>query len=136
MAIDAERAVMSVYENESLTDHLTDKPATTLLKWCEAQVMALLDKHTDKTAFEADFKILRRLTRALNTLAGVGMMMDLPKQQIYATEIRDLATQLGFTVTEVQITAYLARLPELDESDQIRELIQTIDPPEMPTEFI
>lgn len=136
MSINAEMAVMSLYENESLTDHLTDKPAMTLLKWCEAQVMRLVNTHSDEAIFDEAFVRLRRLTRAMNTLAGIGDMMDVTKQKIYATEICDLATQLGFTVTEEQTNAYLARLTEIESDDRIRELIETIDPPQQTDLFI
>ncbi len=130
--IDPENAMMRLYENESLTENLTDDAAKTLLRWAEAQVMTLAENNEDETAFEDLFATLRRLTRTMNTFAGLAAQMDTTKQQTYMEEIKGLATQLGFNVMDEQFSAYNLAMTDLDETDRVRQLIETIDPPQPP----
>ena len=132
--IDPENAMIRLYENESLTENLTDDAAKTLLRWAEAQIMTLAENNEDETAFEDLFTTLRRLTRTMNTFAGLAAQMDTTKQQTYMEEIKDLATQLGFNVMDEQFSAYNASMIGLDETERVRQLIETIDPPHPPTD--
>ncbi|MEQ8673975.1 MAG: hypothetical protein RLP44_32320 [Aggregatilineales bacterium] len=130
--IDPESAMIQLYENESLTENLTDDAAQTLLKWAEAQIMTLAENNEDEAAFEELFTTLRRLTRTMNTFAGLAAQMDMPKQQTYMEEIKALATQLGFNVMDEQFSAYNASMTDLEETERVRQLIETIDPPRPP----
>lgn len=130
--VDAESAMMRLYENETLTENLTDDAAQTLLRWAEAQIMALAENNEDETAFEELFTTLRRLTRTMNTFAGLAAHMEPVKQQTYMQEIKDLAAQLGFTIMDEPFSAYNADMGNLEETERVRRLIETIDPPAPP----
>lgn len=134
--IDAETAVISLYENESLTGDLTDVPAKTLLKWGEAQVIALTKRHTDPTAFDADFTALRHLMRTVNHLMGNFDHISAEERQVQMGKIVKLASELNFTIQTVDGDAFLKKVDSLEVNERVRALIETIDPPEQPDPLI
>ena len=130
MGINAEKAVMSIYENESLTGELTDQPAKTLLKWCEGQVMGLVKQHDDEETFEREFKVLRDLTRQINQLSGTAPYISTDEQQELMGKIVMLASELGFTIPPETSSRYLTHITDFDDTERTRKLIELITPPD------
>ncbi len=63
-----QQAIQQLYEDEGLTNALTDEPATILLSWGEEQLKDLADFDYDQPDLVRTAYQLRRVIRAINRL--------------------------------------------------------------------
>ena len=63
-----QRAIEQLYENERLTDALTDETAIILLNWGEQQLKSLATLNREHTDLESMVQQLHQIIRAINRL--------------------------------------------------------------------
>lgn len=126
---DLESATTKLYEEASLTEDLIDEEATTLLKWAEAQIPVMLEKHTDETAFDEAFTALRAFVKSVNRVIGQGETMDDAEKQERMAKIAQSASALGYPVEPQPTTdfsAQAARQPEQNNVGAIKALLDWV----------
>ncbi len=98
--IDLDSALSQFYEDESLTDALTDQPADALLKWGEAQVQFLAQQAKDEDEFDHQFTALRKLIRNLSRYVAEHQEMAQDEQQESLGKISEFAQAIGLTINK------------------------------------
>ncbi len=99
--IDLESALSQFYEDESLTDALTDQPAQTLLKWGEGQLQTLAQKASDPDEFDQQFTQLRKLVKGVSRFVAEHQNMAIDEQQASVEKIVGLAETIGLAMNNL-----------------------------------
>lgn len=137
--INLENATVSMYENVSLTEELTDEPATALLQWGAGQIKSLAVKHepdATEEGFENDFKQLRKLMKSINRFTSRRhTMTDEERTEYFNKRIIQVATDLGFAIDDEQVSKYMETQTALDATENVHTLTTLIttgqiNPPE------
>lgn len=123
-----QRAVESIYENESLTEELDDDAAEALLQWGEQQVRRLGEQMFDEAAFEQSVFFVRRLMSNMNYFVGQRENMDDEEARQMMAEIIHTAQTLSYPLSTEAIDIHLATEPQGELYDQLQELLTLIDP--------
>jgi hypothetical protein len=123
---DLESATIQLYEEASLTEDLIDEEANALMKWAEAQIPVLLEKHPDETAFDEAFKALRTFVKSVNRLIGQGETMDDTEKQERMTKIAEVASAIGYPVTSTQLPSFTAQAAERQPGQNKVEAIESL----------
>ncbi|MDX1991102.1 MAG: hypothetical protein SF029_01850 [bacterium] len=125
MPIDLANAKIRLYEDASLTDELTDEPASQLLKWAEGQLERLAQRHSDEAAFDDAFKTLRGVVKGINRLVGQGGMLTPDEKQETTQRLVERAQALGFAVGHQADT--LQAQSVLSQSEQVAALLRWVE---------
>lgn len=123
--IDLENAVSQFYEDESLTDALTDQPAAVLLQWGEGQLQALAAKSADEEEFDQQFKQLRRLIRSMSEYIAEHHHMAQEEQQANLQKMSDFAQTIGFKMKSA-IGAVVEQQKSLADVDSVNHLLNIL----------
>jgi hypothetical protein len=118
-----------IFDDESLTDELTDDEAKFLLKWGERQVFALSRGGMGGEAFDEATHQLRRLMRQINRLTGQRSGMDVEGQRAVLNEVVGQARALGFEAPDWQAEHFLYIQHTLDNAECLRVLTTLVAPP-------
>lgn len=102
-----QRAVESIYENESLTEELDDDAAEFLLQWGEQQVRRRGEEIFEEARFEQTLHYLRRLMENLNYFIGQRENLDDEEAREIMGEIIQNAQILEFSLSPQALEAYL-----------------------------
>ncbi len=122
-----ENAIMSLYENESLTGDLDDKSAKLLLKWAESQLTQMAFRQNDEDTFDEEFKQLRFLVKSINRYAAKRDDMPLAEQQVYVNErVIGRARNIGYSAQVVDDEALSGWVREQQSVDQLACVQATI----------
>jgi hypothetical protein len=125
MPIDLANAKIRLYEDASLTDELTDEPATQLLKWAEAQLNRLAQRHSDEVAFDEAFKTLRGVVKGINRLVGQGAVLTSEERQETTQRLVERAQALGFAPQHQSDTVQAQSA--LSQSEQVSALLRWVE---------
>lgn len=126
--INLEKATIQMYENASLTEELTDSPATTLLKWGEKQLSRLSQVHEDEETFEADYKALRRLMKSMSKFTSTRHTMTEEESHDYIlNRIVSKAQEIGLACTESGIDPFLDKQRNMDDDESVGALIEFVE---------
>lgn len=120
--IDLESAVSQFYEDESLTDALTDQPAQTLLKWGEEQLQTLAQKSSDPDEFDQQFTQLRKLVKSVSRFVAEHQNMAADEQQASVEKIVGLAETIGLGVNNV-VASIIEEQQSLSDDDAMTHFI-------------
>ncbi|MDX2075484.1 MAG: hypothetical protein SFZ02_03575 [bacterium] len=96
--IDLESAISQFYEDESLTEALTDQPAKTLLKWGEQQLGALAQKSASPDEFDEQFTQLRKLIKNISRFVAEHQDMAEEEQQEAMQKMMTFAQNIGVAI--------------------------------------
>ena len=129
MAINAEKALMRLYEDMSLRDEIDDNSANTLLKWAEKKVVSMAAAHDDEETFDAAFTTLRQLIKTMNRFSGRQRMMDTGEKQNQMSVLMQRAGEAGFQVASDRASALIGAQSLLPQEAGIHALIALVDPP-------
>lgn len=106
-----QRAVESIYENESLTEELDDDAAEFLLQWGEQQVRRRGEQIFEEARFEQTLHYLRRLMANLNYFVGQRENLEDEEARQIMGEIIQNAQILEFPLSPQAFEAYLGGNP-------------------------
>lgn len=126
--ITLEEAIQRLYDDASLTDELTDGPAQTLLQWAEGALSPLVERYADENPFEAAFKALRILTKAINRLTWERMDLDDDGLRERLNQLADQSQSLGYTIDQARADAFISQQQDLDEAQAVTALIGLFAP--------
>ncbi|GAB4510923.1 MAG: hypothetical protein OHK0046_08310 [Anaerolineae bacterium] len=134
MPINLEIAIITLYEDSSLTEEITDEPAQKLLKWGEAQVKVLAEKTPDdEIAFDDNLSVLMKLIKSMNRFTARRHEMTPEEIQEYLQErILERAQRIGLPLEEAALTAYRERQATLDESANVQAMMDLMSSAETP----
>lgn len=119
----AERAIERLYENEGLTNELTDNEAKPLLRWAESEIVRLDEAGLDEETFEAQFKLVRRVMKRINRFVA-RRADDTPDDNANALQrLADNLRELGHTVHTATLQATIAEQAALDNAAVVRRLL-------------
>jgi len=120
--IDLESALAQFYEDESLTEALTDQPAETLLKWGEEQLQTLAQKASDPDEFDQQFTQLRKLVKSVSRFVAEHQNMAVDEQQASVEKIVGLAENIGLAVNNV-VAHIIEEQQSLSDNDAMTHFI-------------
>lgn len=103
----AERAMERLYENEGLTDELTDTEAKPLLKWAESEILRLDALGLDEETFDAQFKLVRRNMKRINSFVAKRQNADDEKRQTMIDRFIDGLKELGHPIDTVKVETFV-----------------------------
>lgn len=132
-----QQAVMRLYEDEALTDALTDKAAQILLKWAEQQLKNLAAQTSGQSDFDPKADQLRRALRAINRTVGRRADLSAPEMSEQLAKVvrhaREFAVS-GREETADHITGDLPALnhlaeqqADLSETALVEQIIQLVE---------
>ncbi|MCL4255457.1 MAG: hypothetical protein KJ043_16995, partial [Anaerolineae bacterium] len=119
---DLDSALSQFYEDESLTDALTDQPANTLLKWGEAQVQLLAQQAKDADEFDSQFTALRKLIRNLSRYVAEHQNMAPDEQQESLGKISGFAQSIGLSINKA-VDGIIEEQKSLADSDSVSHFL-------------
>jgi|GEM_PF-1582202 len=139
--IDLENAISQFYEDESLTDALTDQPATTLLQWGEKQLGELAKKSASEDDFDTQFTQLRKLIKSMSRFVAEHQNMAEDEQAESVQKIMGFAQSAGIPINntaEVIVTEQKSLADDGSVAHLLAQfatsLLETINnPPTTPT---
>ncbi|PJF28775.1 MAG: hypothetical protein CUN52_11750 [Phototrophicales bacterium] len=120
--IDLDSALSQFYEDESLTDALTDQPADALLKWGESQVQFLAQQAHDTDEFDAQFTALRKLIRNVSKFVAEHQDMPLDEQAETLSKITSFAQNIGLSINRA-ITDIIDEQKNLTDTDSVTHVL-------------
>lgn len=126
-------AVESLYDNEALTNELSDEEAQLLLSWGERQISALGARIDDETVFDDQCVLLRRVMTRLNHFVGTRADMDEDEQQNALDAVMAAAQAVGFTPDPAQTTGFLNSQSGLNNVKAMQQLLDLLDGKAAPT---
>ena len=120
--IDLDSALSQFYEDESLTDALTDQPADALLKWGESQMQFLAQQAKDEDEFDNQFTALRKLIRNLSRYVAEHQEMAQDEQQESLDKISEFAQSIGLTINKA-VDNIIEEQKSLSDTDSISHFL-------------
>ena len=121
--IPIQAAIERLYENERLTDALTDQPARLLLNWGEQRLKQLAASTTDSAAFDQVAQQVQQVMRTVNRLAAD--RAELPETD-FIQRLLNLEDQAAEQMM-AEINRLAADRAELPETDFIQRLLELVD---------
>lgn len=128
---DVESAIIRLYDDSSLTDELTDEPASALLQWGETRLAQMANTITDDTAFEDQFMALRQLLKSASRFTARRHALPAEEQTDYLQKILETAKTLGFMPSYGMVGAYLEQQQALDDVQHIHLLTRFVETGEL-----
>lgn len=119
-----QNAINQIYEEPDYRDELRDDQAQALLSWAEGQIARLSSAAAADSQFDAMFESFRGLLKGMNRFAGRRGEMDAAARADKLNALRDLAANFGVSITDEQISQYLAALDQLDDAGVVTALTQ------------
>lgn len=120
--IDLDSALSQFYEDESLTDALTDQPADALLKWGESQVQLLAQQAKDEEEFDSLFTSLRKLIRNLSRYVAEHQEMPPDEQQESLDKISGFAQSIGLSINKA-VDGIIEEQQSLSDTDSVTHFL-------------
>lgn len=120
--IDLESAISQFYEDESLTEALTDQPANTLLKWGEEQLQALAQKSSNPDEFDVQFTQLRKLIKSASRFIAEHQNMAADEQHESMEKIIGFAQNLGLVMGNA-VAGIIEEQKTLADNDSVAHFI-------------
>lgn len=120
--IDLDSALSQFYEDESLTDALTDQPADALLKWGEAQVQLLAQQAKDEEEFDSLFTSLRKLIRNVSRYVAEHQEMAQDEQQESLDKISGFAQSIGLSISKA-VEGIIEEQKSLSDTDSVSHFL-------------
>ena len=120
--IDLDSALSQFYEDESLTDALTDQPADALLKWGESQVQLLAQQAKDEEEFDSLFTSLRKLIRNVSRYVAEHQEMAQDEQQESLDKISEFAQSIGLTINKA-VEGIIEEQKSLSDTDSVTHFL-------------
>jgi hypothetical protein len=120
--IDLENAISQFYEDESLTDALTDQPANTLLTWGEKQLGELAKKSASTDEFDTQFTQLRKLIKSMSRFVAEHQDMAEDEQAESVQKIMGFAQGAGIPINNTA-EAIVAEQKSLADEGSVAHLL-------------
>lgn len=115
-----------LYENERLTDALTDQAAQLLLGWGEQRLKQLAVSFADPAAVDQAAQHEQQVMRAVNRLAGERTELAEPDFVQRLLELVGQASQQGQQVI-AEVNRLAAERTQLSETDFVQRLLELVD---------
>lgn len=126
--IDLDNALSQFYEDESLTDALTDQPADILLKWGETQIQFLAQQARDEDEFDNHCTSLRKLIRNVSRYVAEHHHMEPEEQQESLNRISGFAQAIGLSIIKA-IENIIEEQKTLSDTDSVTHFLAQIASP-------
>jgi hypothetical protein len=125
---DLEQAIMALYENEGLTDALTDDAAKILLKWGESEVTRLVQADMDEETYEDKAKAVRRAMKRMNSFIEKRGDYEPDKAQQVMARFTEGVYELGYEVPMAQVEVFLQQQTDMDDTAALQALLALLTP--------
>lgn len=110
-----QKAVMRLYEDEALTDALTDKAAQILLKWGAQQLEDVGARTANQPGFDTKADQLRQILRAINRTVGRRADLSTPEMNEQLAKIIRHARAFAASAEEETTNHITENLPALNQ---------------------